>query len=124
MTKRKLLRKPNQTQSHLDRQRLLLLRVENTRMSCPACKTPVSALDAAGIDADGYDFGQTHHRYQCPICGARLVQIVPPISSGYPFWHWQLEDSWVEEQLRKARAFDQQVGSKPSSTPPLNVVLN
>jgi hypothetical protein len=52
MTNRELLKTPEQLLSELDRQRLFLLRTEGTPVPCPACKRPVTAFDAAGIDLD------------------------------------------------------------------------
>jgi hypothetical protein len=107
MTNRELLQTPEQLLSQLDKQRLFLLRIEGTPMPCPACKWPVSAFEAAGIDLDAYDFGVTNYQYRCPGCGAQLEQVVPLFANGGTLWHWHLEDSWLREQLRKARAFDQ-----------------
>lgn len=74
----------------------------------PGCKTPVDAFSAAGIDVDAYDFGTTSHSYHCPACGAELDHVIPLFPSGNYLWLWQLKDSWLQEQLRKAKAFDQQ----------------
>jgi hypothetical protein len=108
MTNRQLLQTPEPLLSELDKQRLFLLRTEGTPVPCPACKRPVNAFDAAGIDLDAYDFGATQYAYRCPACGARLEQVVPLISSGGSLWHWLLQDAWLQEQLRRAKAFDQQ----------------
>ena len=108
MINRELLKTPRETLSELDKQRLFLLQVEGTPVPCPACKQPVSALDAAGIDLDAYDFGQTLSSYQCPGCRAELEQVVPLFPAGGHLWHWQLKENWLQEQLRKAKAFDQQ----------------
>lgn len=90
----------------MDRQRLFLLRVESTPVPCPACKRAVNAFEAAGIDLDDYDFGNTQYEYRCPACGAALEQVVPFITAGGALWHWHLKDSWLQEQLRKAKALD------------------
>jgi hypothetical protein len=108
MTNHQLLKTPEQLLSELDRQRLFLLRTEGTPVPCPACKRPVNAFDAAGIDLDAYDFGGTKYEYCCPACGARLEQVVPLFASGGSLWHWHLQDAWLKEQLHKAKAFDQQ----------------
>jgi hypothetical protein len=108
MTNREVLQTPEQLLSELDRQRLFLLRTEGTPLPCPACKRPVNAFDAAGIDLDAYDFGTTTYAYRCPACGARLEQVVPLFPGGGTLWHWHLQDAWLQEQLRKAKAFDQQ----------------
>jgi hypothetical protein len=107
MTNRELLKVSPELLSGLDKQRLFLLRVESTPGPCPACKRPVNALEAAGIDLDAYDFGATRLSYRCPNCLAELEQILPLFPGG-PFWHWGLKHTWLEEQLRKAKAFDQQ----------------
>jgi hypothetical protein len=118
MTNRELLTTPEQLLSELDKQRVFLLRAAGTALPCPACKRPVNAFDAAGIDLDAYDFGATEYEYRCPACGARLEQVVPLFASGGSLWHWHLQDAWLQEQLRKAQAFDQQSppdnGSPPS----------
>jgi hypothetical protein len=108
MTNRELLTKPEQLLSELDRQRLFLLRTEGTPLPCPACKRPVNAFDAAGIDLDAYDFGTTTYAYRCPACDALLEQVVPLFPGGGSLWHWHLQDAWLREQLAKAKAFDQQ----------------
>src|SRR5439155_2209738 len=98
---------PEHLLTQLDRQRLFVLRTEGTPIPCPACKKPISIFDAAGIDIDAYDFGKTPYAYRCPGCGAELEQVVPFIAIGNS-WNWRLKDSWLQEQLRKANAFDQQ----------------
>lgn len=107
MTNRQLLTMHQDVLSQVDRQRLFLLRVEGTPVPCPACKKSVNAIDAAGIELDAYDFGVTTYEYRCPACGAELEQVVPFIASGPSLWSWQLKDSWLQEQLHKAKAFDQ-----------------
>jgi hypothetical protein len=101
-----LLQTARERLSEVDRQRLFLLRTEGTPVPCPACKRPVNAFEAAGIDLDAYDFGHTPHDYRCPACGAALEQVVPLLSGGGALWHWQLQGAWLQEQLRKARTFD------------------
>ena len=108
MTNHELLRTPDHLLGELGRQRRFLLRTEGTPLPCPACKEPVSYFQAAGIDPDAYDFGATRHDCRCPTCGAELEQVVPFIASGGASWYWQLKDSWLQEQLRKARLFDEQ----------------
>jgi hypothetical protein len=108
MTNREVLRTPEQRLSELDRQRLFLLHTEGTPLPCPACKQPVNAFDAAGIDLDAYDFGATQYAYRCPSCGAHLEQVVPLFPGGSTLWHWHLQNDWLQEQLAKAKAFDQQ----------------
>jgi hypothetical protein len=115
MTNRELLRTPASLLGELDRQRLFLLRVDGTPMSCPACKRPVNLFDAAGIDVDGYDFGSTKHAYRCPGCAAEVEQVVPFIAGGGPLWHWVLNDAWLQNRLSKARAFEEQHKSKGGS---------
>jgi hypothetical protein len=117
MTNRQLLQTPKELLSELDKQRLFLLQVEGTPAPCPACKVKVNALDAAGIDIDAYDFGKTQHSYRCPDCSADLEQIVPMIAGGGSLWYWQLKHSWLQEELRKAKAFDEQSKSNESSGP-------
>jgi hypothetical protein len=108
MTNREILNTPKNLLAEVDRQRLFLLRVESTPVPCPACKRPVNAFEAAGIDLDDYDCGRTTYEYRCPGCGAELEQVVPFIATGGALWHWHLRDEWLQEQLRKARAFDSQ----------------
>jgi hypothetical protein len=86
-------------------------------MPCPACKRAVNIFDAAGIDLDAYDFGVTEYTYHCPSCGARLEQVVPLFASGGSLWHWHLEDAWLQEQLRKAKAFDLRKQTDPDAKP-------
>jgi hypothetical protein len=117
MLNRDLLKTPRELLGELEKQRLFLLRVDGTPMPCPACKTPVDAFSAAGIDVDAYDFGATQHNYRCPTCGAELDQVVPLFTGGGHVWHWQLNDSWLQEQLRKAKAFDQQPKSTEGPPP-------
>jgi uncharacterized protein (UPF0212 family) len=116
MTNRDILKTPKALLGEVDKQRLFLLRVESTAVPCPACKRPVNAFEAAGIDLDDYDFGNTRYEYRCPGCGAELEQVVPFIAAGGALWHWHLRDDWLQERLRKARSFDQQQhqGDKPA----------
>jgi hypothetical protein len=107
MTNRELLEVPESLLGKLDRQRLYLLRVERTPVPCPACQTPVNVFDAAGIDLDAYDFGATKYTFQCPACSAPLEQVLPFIAFGGPFWQWQLKGTWLQDQLRNARALDE-----------------
>jgi uncharacterized protein (UPF0212 family) len=113
MTNRELLNTPEKLLKELDRQRLYLLRIDGTSMPCPACKKPVNLFDAAGIELDSYDFGVTKYAFRCPACGAALEQIVPFISGGGELWHWQIKDSWLQEQLRKAKANDESKALRP-----------
>jgi hypothetical protein len=106
MTNRDLLKMPKDLLGQLDKQRLFLLRVEAMPMPCPACHAPARAFDAAGIDLDAYDFGHSQYSYCCPSCGAELDQVVPLFPGVGHIWHWQLKEAWLQEQLRKARAFD------------------
>jgi hypothetical protein len=108
MTNRELLKTPPSLLNQVDRQRQFLLRVDGTPMPCPACKRPVNPFDAAGIDLDAYDFDDTKHDYRCPGCAAELEQVIPFVAGGGPLWHWRLNDAWLQDRLRKARAFDQQ----------------
>src|SRR5262245_12890366 len=117
MTNRQLLEWPGGQLSALDSQRLFLLRVEGTPQPCPACRQPVSALDAAGVDLDDYDFGQSKCSYRCPGCGAGLEQVVPLFPAGGPLWHWQLQDHWLQGQLLKARDFDNQEPHAEGTSP-------
>src|SRR3954453_5392639 len=105
MTNREILKTPKDLLGEVDKQRLFLLRVESTPVPCPACKQPVNAFEAAGIDLDEYDFGNTRYEYRCPGCGAALEQVVPFIAGGGALWHWHLKDSWLQERLRRARGF-------------------
>jgi hypothetical protein len=115
MTNRELLQAPRDTLSELDNQRLFLLRVEGTAAPCPACKRPVNAFEAAGVTLDSYDFGCTQYAYRCPACAAELEQMLPLFAGGGALWCWRLKDSWLQEQLRKAKAFDQrEPGVKPA----------
>ena len=108
MTNRALLNLPEALLGALDKQRVFLLRVESVPMPCPACKKPINVFEAAGIDVDAYDFGTTRYEYRCPGCAAELEQMIPFIAGGHPLWLWQCKNGWLQEQLRKARAFDQQ----------------
>ena len=90
----------------MDRQRLFLLQVESKPMPCPACKEKVNIFDAAGIDIDTHDFGKTRYEYRCPHCSAELEEVVPFIAIGN-HWHWELKDSWLQNQLHKAKMFDE-----------------
>ena len=115
MTNQELLQAPEQVLGEVDRQRLYLLRVEGTPALCPACRRPLNAFEAAGIDLDSYDFGVTKYDYRCPDCGAELEQVVPFLAGGGPLWYWQFQFSWLQDRLRKARAFDQRSRPGPDS---------
>jgi hypothetical protein len=115
VTNRELLSAAREVLTELDRQRQFLLQTDGTPMPCPACKNPVNLFDAAGIDLDAYDFGSTSYACRCPSCQAELEQILPFMAGLGPPWHWQLKDSWLQEQLSKARAFEQQNPSDVSN---------
>lgn len=106
MTNREILKTPKEQLGSLDRQRQFVLRVELTPVKCPACLKPVDALTAAGIDIDAYQFGVEKQAYRCPHCQAELEQGVPFIAVG-PSWHWELKHSWLRDQMRKARFYDE-----------------
>ena len=108
MTNREILQASPELLGEVDKQRLFVLRVESALVPCPACKRPVNAFEAAGIDLDDYDFGQTKYAYRCPGCAARLEQVVPFLPTGGGLWHWHLESAWLQEQLHKAKVFDHQ----------------
>lgn len=42
------------------------------------------------------------------VVSVELEQVVPYIAAGAALWHWHLEDSWLQERLRRATAFDPQ----------------
>jgi uncharacterized protein (UPF0212 family) len=117
MVNRDLLKTPKELLSELDKQRLHLLRVESAAMPCPACKTPVDAISAAGIDLDAYDFGTTRYSYRCPTCSAEVDQVVPLFPGGGHVWLWQLKESWLQAQRQKAKAFDQLPKAKEGTGP-------
>jgi len=117
MTNREVLHTPEDLLGELDRQRRFLLRVEGTPAPCPACQTPVNAFDAAGIDLEAYDFGHTTYAYRCPACAAALEQVVPFLAGGGALWHWVLKPAWLQEQRRKARAFEPQGPSQDDPCP-------
>src|ERR1043165_1013615 len=108
MTNRELLTAPAHSLTELDKQRLFLLRAENVSMPCPACRKPVNAFEAAGIDFDAYDLLALHYQYRCPGCDAELEQVIPFFTAGPHLWLWQIKHAWLQEQLRKAKAFDEQ----------------
>ena len=85
-------------------------------MPCPACRQPVDAIRAAGIDLDGYDFGRTKLQYCCPNCLARLEQVVPFMIDG-PGWHWQLNHECLAARLETANQHDHHKETSQSSSP-------
>ena len=105
MTNRELLKAKKETLGSTDRQRQHVLQIEMVQLPCPACQNGVNALQAAGVDVDEYDFGAKQREYHCPHCQAELELVVPFIAVG-PGWHWILKQSWLQEQLRKAKEFD------------------
>lgn len=117
MTNREILKLPREHLGEVDRQRQFLLRAEATPVPCPACKRPLNAFEAAGIDLDDYDFGHTKHEYRCPGCAAELEQVTPFFASGGTLWHWHLQDAWLRERLDRARAFDQRKQSDKDTKP-------
>jgi hypothetical protein len=111
MTNRELLNLPALALDSIDQQRRYLLRLEGVPMPCPACRQPVNVFDAARINVDAYDFGVTRYDFRCPGCSAELEQIIPLVAFGRCLWHWELKNSWLQEQFRKARAFDEQASA-------------
>jgi hypothetical protein len=108
MTNRELLTTPEEQLYELDKQRKFLLQVDGTEMPCPACKQRVNFFDAARLDWDAYDFGRTRHDCHCPHCQAELEQVIPFVLGVGHLWHWELKTTWLQDQLRKAKAFEQQ----------------
>jgi hypothetical protein len=117
MTNRELLSTPEDRLDEPDRERAFLLRLDGTPMPCPACGAAVNVLDAAGVDLDAYEFGAAPRGHRCPACAAALEQVVPLHPGGGPAWHWQLEDTWLREQLHKAREYDR-LRQKDQTEPP------
>lgn len=107
MTNRELLRAPPEKLSALDRQRRHVLAVESSPAPCPACRTPLDAITAAGLDIDQYTFGCDTPTCRCPHCGAVLDRVTPLVAFG-PGWHWRLNHDWLAERLGKARLYDAQ----------------
>ena len=81
MTSRELPRAPPDTLSPPDRRRHALA-VESCPVACPASRTPVDAITAAGRELDEYTFGPTTPTYRCPHCGAVLDRVTPPVAFG------------------------------------------
>jgi hypothetical protein len=75
-------RAPPERLSPLDRQRRHELAVESAPVPCPACKTPVDAITAAGLDVDEYAFDARTPGYRFPHCGAVLDRTTPLVASG------------------------------------------
>jgi hypothetical protein len=109
VTNRELLRTQPQRLTPLDRQRLHVLAVESTPVPCPACRRPVDAIAAAGLDVDQYTFDARTPSYRCPHCQAVLDRVTPLIALG-PGWNWQINHDWIAERLEKARLYDRDHG--------------
>jgi hypothetical protein len=107
VTNRELLRAPPDRLSPLDKQRRHVLAVESAPVPCPACRTPVDVITAAGIDVDQYTFDARAREYRCPHCGAVLDRVTPLVALG-PGWLWQLNTEWLTGRLEKARRYDQE----------------
>ncbi len=106
MTSRELLRAPPpHALSPLDRRRQHVPAVESSPVPCPACRTPVDAITAAGLDLDEYTLGVTTPEYRCPHCGAVLDRVTPPVAFG-PGWHWELNRPRLAGRLRRADLYD------------------
>lgn len=69
MTNRELLRAPPDTLAPLDRQRRHVLAVKSTPVPCPACRTPVDAITAAGLDVDQTRSGRMPRRTAARTAG-------------------------------------------------------
>jgi rubrerythrin len=67
----------------LEGQRRFVLRQMAVRRPCAVCNQPISTFEAAGIDIDGYTFGEKYD-YQCPNCGEPLTDELT--FAGYQFW--------------------------------------
>jgi hypothetical protein len=107
VTNRELLRAPPGRLAPLDKQRRHVLAVESAPVPCPACRTPVDAITAAGLDIDQYTFDAKTPSYRCPHCRAVLDRVTPLIALG-PGWLWQLNHDWLAGRLEKARLYDQE----------------
>lgn len=103
MTNRELLagNHPGRPLSSLDRQRLLLLKVDSVKQRCPnpTCRHGNNVFEAAGIDIDDYDFGATKHAFSCVKCEAPMDYVVPIVSFG-PGWHWEYNDKRAASEGR------------------------
>jgi hypothetical protein len=119
MTNRELLKTSKEFLNAVDRQRPFVLQVELTALPCPACQKPVDTLAGSGVDIDEYDFGNTKREFRCPHCHAELEVVVPFFAAG-PGWHWKLKDSWLQDQLHKAREYDRlnRAADEPDPAPP------
>jgi hypothetical protein len=103
-----LLKTPNMVLTEIQRQNKYCLEIDLTPVSCPACGVPVNQIDAAGVPLDEWDASGATSRptFHCrqPDCGARLVVVVPFMTSG-PKYQWKLDTAWMKEQLAQAKAF-------------------
>lgn len=113
MTNRELLQAAKETLNAVDRQRQYVLQIERTPVPCPACKKPVDAITASGMEVDHYDFAVTRREFQCPHCQAELEQVVPFFFAAGPGWFWQLKDSWLEKKLQQASAWEELTRKQP-----------
>jgi hypothetical protein len=101
VTNRDLLNAPRESLSPVECQKQFVLRVQRTPSPCPACREPVDALTASGLDIERFEFGVETPPFHCPHCGAVLEQVVPLVAAG-SLWHWQVNHDWLEDLLHKA----------------------
>jgi hypothetical protein len=107
VTNRELLRAPPDRLAPLDKQRRHVLAVESAPVPCPACRAPVDAVTAAGLDIDRYTFDARPPTYRCPHCGAVLDRVTPLVALG-PGWLWELNHEWLTCRLERARLYDRE----------------
>lgn len=84
----------------LQQQRRFLYKMYSTKLPCPLCEEKVSYYEAAD---DTVSIGDVYHGpLICPHCKAKLVKVVPFMTTGAG-WHWALADDQKKELLELKR---------------------
>ena len=96
MLNSEILRTPNNLLVTLDTQRKFLLRMASQKLSCPACHTPCSQIEASDVakgDIDKYPIDAADRDYHCPGCGRELIHDVYFMGSH----GWRLTDAEADK---------------------------
>jgi len=82
------LQTPSSLLRELDKQRRFLLDQATMKTECPACRIPISMVEASGAaDLDAFPAEDTSDTdFTCPHCQTKLLRFMPVMVMGARKW--------------------------------------